>query len=117
MKSCSNVCTNFGCSSSIPWCKNATGFGSTEAQAFSQYKGDDTVASVPKALPCQCIDHAAGQLLAFGHKCGTLQDNYGASWSYSCPGVEFATLHAHIGGGECWKSEFPWLPLHNGCGP
>jgi ascorbate-specific PTS system EIIC-type component UlaA len=45
--------------------QTATGFNLAEAESFAAFKGIDTLL-LPKALPMQALDHAAGYLLAFG---------------------------------------------------
>lgn len=48
--------------------QTATGFNVAEDQAFSAFQGKAAHPAnvVPKALPMQALDHAAGYLLAFG---------------------------------------------------
>jgi hypothetical protein len=47
--------------------QTATGFNVAEAEAYNAYKGATESTKIPlKAFPVQVLDHAAGQLLAFG---------------------------------------------------
>ncbi|KAF7289905.1 hypothetical protein MIND_01365400 [Mycena indigotica] len=46
--------------------QTATGFNTSEAEAFARFSGVTTDAQQPKPLPIQALDHAAGYLLAFG---------------------------------------------------
>ncbi|KAI0345624.1 CoA-transferase family III, partial [Trametopsis cervina] len=65
--------------------QTAMGFNHAEAQAYAAFRGSgetDTDAElVPRALPMQALDHAAGYLLAFGINaalCKTITE--GGSW-------------------------------------
>lgn len=44
----------------------ATGFNVEEGKAWAAHINEKGDASPLKAFPVQCLDHAAGQLLAFG---------------------------------------------------
>ena len=47
--------------------QTATGFNLAEAQAFAAFNGtSQDTGLVPKPLPMQALDHAAGYMLAFG---------------------------------------------------
>ena len=47
--------------------QTATGFNVAEAEAYATYTGTQmTQPLVPRPLPMQALDHAAGYLLAFG---------------------------------------------------
>ncbi|OCB84062.1 hypothetical protein A7U60_g8733 [Sanghuangporus baumii] len=61
--------------------QNSTGFGFTDAQAYQAFEDETKGDLMPKPLPCQAVDHAAGYLLAFGISaalCKTITE--GGSW-------------------------------------